>query len=266
MTTTKELRPYYNELAKILFELKTVSGNEGRESLLESGFSKIFPDVSYDVRQQQAQHTIGDQNEPKIMIRENDKVYPIEESSAGYFEVLYLLSNIVHAQDSFLILDEPALHLHPPKIRQLAKALKELVVKSGNQVLLITHSPYFIDYSMVSAENKTSGMVYIKKQKEISKVFYKPQDFEFGLKPHLFKPEIFFSKCNILVEGPADYATLAAISDRMDNFLDEHDIALLDVGGKGNIKRFILLFETYGIPHIAMVDNDYTDPIQVSKF
>jgi len=263
LITIKELRPYYNELAKMLFELRTVEGYAPRESLLSSNFSKIFSDVSYDVRQPlEVRQGIPEDKEPKITIIENGKRYPIEESAAGYFEVLYLLLSSIHAKDSVLILDEPALHLHPTKIRQLGQALLDMVENSGNQILVITHSPYFVNYAIVATSNKSGGLLYVKKQGVTSEAIYRPGGLQLELKPHLFRPEIFFSKCNILVEGAADLATFAGISEGFDNVLDVYDITLIDTWGKGGIEKYIPLLDVYKIPYVAMADSDYAGPKQ----
>ncbi len=118
----KEIRPNYKELAKMLFDFNTVEGYEERGPLLSTSFSEIFPRVSYDVRQPaEVQQGVQKDRTPQIYINENASRYPIEESAAGYFEILYLLARIAHAKDSFLILDEPALHLHPTKIKHLGE-------------------------------------------------------------------------------------------------------------------------------------------------
>lgn len=255
LTTIKELRPDYDSLAKMLFELKTVAGNEEKELLLSQNFSKIFPHVTYDVR---IQHELPgrEQPSPKITIDEVWRRFSLDQSAAGYFEVLYLLFNTVHAKETVIVLDEPALHLHHLKIKQLGQSLREMVEKSGNQIIIITHSISFVDYSIVATSNQHSGLVYVKRDKT-SHVYYRPQDLKIDLKPHLFRPEIFFSKCNIFVEGPGDYAALAAISEGFGNILDANDIELIFTWGKGNIKTYIPLLDAYKVPYFGMADSDY---------
>ncbi len=142
----------------------------------------------------------------------------------------------------------------------LGRVLLKIVRNSNNQVLIITHSPYFVDYAMVSS-NKSAGLVYVKKEDGASRIFYKPDDFQVELTSHLFRPEIFFSKCNMLVEGADELAAFAAISEGYGNVLDLNDIALVDTWGTENIEKYIPLLEVYKIPYVAMADHDYNGPV-----
>jgi predicted ATP-dependent endonuclease of OLD family len=195
-------------------------------------------------------------DDTKVYVKENkNRVYLLDNSASGYFEALYILSNILGKRDSVIILDEPALHLHPIKIKQLANELKRLVEASGNQVILITHSPYFVTYELL--EDKSTNLLYIRKDDNGSKVYHKPKDFKLDLKPHLFNPNIFFTNCVILVEGSSDEAVLSAINNNLRNILDNHDIAIIHFGGKDNIDKYIELCNKYDIKYVAMIDDDY---------
>lgn len=262
-----EVRPYYSGLARILFDIKNTYGYEEHERRLQEGFSKIFPGVSFDVRRRPAprENSTKEKRElpPLVIITEGDGGhYQLEDSASGYFEVLYLLSSIANARDNTLIVDEPALHLHPTKIRELGRALRDMVKNSNNQVVLITHSPYFVDYSLLTEPDQlaSSALLYVKKQQNTSQIVHKPADLEVNLKPHLFKPEIFFSRSNIIVEGAADLAVLTAISDAYGGIFDKHDIFIVDAWGKGGVKGYLPILKAYQIVSVAMVDSDYDGP------
>jgi predicted ATP-dependent endonuclease of OLD family len=78
-----------------------------------------------------------------------------------------------------------------------------------------------------------------------------------SLKNHNFKPEIFFSSGNILVEGPGDESAFAAISDSLDNILQKLSIHIINLGGKDILESYVPILEAYSIPHMARVDYDY---------
>ena len=70
---------------------------------------------------------------------------PIVQAGAGVWEALVLAEAIVGTDDKVLILDEPALNLHPGWQRLVLDTLKRR--SDEQQVLLITHSPYLVPLS-----------------------------------------------------------------------------------------------------------------------
>jgi predicted ATP-dependent endonuclease of OLD family len=147
---------------------------------------------------------------------------------------LHILSQIGTTEDDVLIIDEPTPHLHPLKIKYLGRKLSELELsKRRRQLIIITHSPFFVDTTLFS---KGRNLVYIRKDKTgSSKMLSKPQDFVLDLKLYLFKSEIFFSHYNIFVEGPGDASCLKAISEGLDNVLEKNNVLVVDLGGKGTV-------------------------------
>ncbi|GIU70957.1 MAG: hypothetical protein KatS3mg003_0436 [Candidatus Nitrosocaldaceae archaeon] len=190
-----------------------------------------------------------------IIIREYNKEIRLEDSASGYFEILYIFSNILGNKDSIIILDEPALNLHPIKIKQLAEKLKELVKESNNQVIVITHSPYFVTHELLNDES--TNLLYVKRDDNGSKVYHKPKGFKSDIEPHLFNPNIFFSNCVILVEGSSDIAVLSAINNSLEDILGKHDISIINFSGKNNLDKYIELCEKYNISYIVILDDDY---------
>ncbi|MGC2427971.1 MAG: TOPRIM nucleotidyl transferase/hydrolase domain-containing protein [Nitrososphaeraceae archaeon] len=65
------------------------------------------------------------------------------------------------------------------------------------------------------------------------------------LKSHNFKPEIFFSNCNIFVEGPSDKAALAAISDSLNDIFAKYSIQIIDVDGRDTLEKYVPLLKDY---------------------
>jgi AAA15 family ATPase/GTPase len=51
-----------------------------------------------------------------VIDKQNNKEFRLEDSASGYFEILHILSYIIDRKNSIIILDEPALNLHPIKI------------------------------------------------------------------------------------------------------------------------------------------------------
>jgi len=165
-------------------------------------------------------------------------------------------------KNKIIFLDEPALHLHPFKIRYLVKFLNE----SENQIIIATHSPQFIDVSLFSTGK---CLIFVKKDVNLeSKIFQYKQNLENSGKfdvsksdnnipSHIFNEEIFFSKFVIMVEGVSDSSVFNAISDFFGRILNDKEILVLDAGGEGNVQWFYRIFKAYNIDYLAMVDSDY---------
>jgi predicted ATP-dependent endonuclease of OLD family len=104
------------------------------------------------------------------------------------------------------------------------------------------------------------NLIYIKrddsKTSKISSKFSKNIETS-KIKGYLFKPDIFFAKCNILVEGPGDANVFSAISDVLESVFERQGITVVDVGGVDYVDTYLNFSSEYGIPCVILVDNDY---------
>jgi energy-coupling factor transporter ATP-binding protein EcfA2 len=253
-----EIPPDFDSLAQTLYRLRNAYGGDDRYRLMQEQFSKMFNGAKFSVFDANAGDRAGNPRpedarpEPIIVVNDGKRDFALQDSASGYYDALYLLSEILSKDHSILILDEPALHLHPIKIKYLGRMLAEF---ARVQVVVITHSPYFVDIALFS---KGRSLIYVKRDKNGSGVvFGKPENFNFGIKPHLFVPDIFFSKCSMFVEGPGDASALQAISDALNSIFEESDILIVYPWGKKYVHKYLPVLTAYQIEHVAMVDNDY---------
>jgi predicted ATP-dependent endonuclease of OLD family len=256
ITIQAEIRPRLQDLAKNLLELK--SHDLERYMSINNEFSTFFPDVSFN-----AQPPENAQQDPRIEIREKNRctgiirTFDLQSSAAGYSEVIALLLEMSERKGGVLVLDEPALRLHPNTIRLLARVLAE----SERQILLVSHSPYFVD---ISALGPTRKLLYVKKMGDgSSEVFPRscqqaPNRHKSTIKSYLFNPDILFSKYIILVEGSGEVGSFYAISDSLDSVFERYNIVVMNANGHGNIDPYVEFMTKYQIPYVAMVDIQYT--------
>jgi len=157
----------------------------------------------------------------------------LEERSRGYqwYFSFYTIFNVESEnthKDAILLLDEPALFLHPLGQKDvLEKTLPQLAEK--NQILYSTHSPFMINLSKpetlhtVTLVKKGSNKVTT-----ISKdVWPTDKDALFPLQSALgyqLSQTMFIGRKNLIVEGMTDYWILNSAS------------ALLESGGKTSLK------------------------------
>lgn len=245
----REIRPEHKQLADLLFNLK--SEKEQNYDKLKTDFGNIFEGTIFQVRPNQKQKDVKE-----IWIIENNKEFLLSESASGYYAALFLLYAILNKEDHFILIDEPESHFHPTKVRQIGEMLMALSTLNQNQVSVITHSPLLLDYSLL--DSSFSNVVYVRKNLGISSAFFTPDNFKPTLTKHHFDPEVFFEKCSILVEGPSDEYTFKAISNAYDSIFKKNNIALVNVGGKGELESYMQILNVYKIPYVAMADDDYS--------
>jgi predicted ATP-dependent endonuclease of OLD family len=204
--------------------------------------------------------TIGSPERPRHfvikVIEKSGLQFNLQDSAAGYYQGLSIFSELVSQNESLLAIDEPSVHLHPTKIRRLAKIVSDNIDMYDNQVILTTHSPYFVNISLFK-KGRTLIRIYKQTDNIISGVVNKPSKFNLKLKSHLFNPDIFFNKVSIFVEGAADESALIAISDNLNDAFKQEDILVVNVYGVENVGPYIDLIKAYKIEHVIMVDAHY---------
>lgn len=349
----KEFNFNYDSL---VFNLQNL--NQKGEKLykrIQSEFEHLFEGITFELRTVTKKKPYNEKTVEThiIIIETNEEEFLLKHSASGFFEAITILYSILNTKDHVIVLDEPALHLHPNKISDLSQQLMKMPSNARNQIIIITHSPYFLPYdvffqdylfnwnylekesdrlrlrrflintfgndwkSMYSLEkidqnnikvrnkkekeiflelcnselliktdvqqiklpikhdgknvivfsrNLPSSVVsYVKKLKRKSIIIQPKNDFSPTLKPYLFKPDVFFSKFTVLVEGAGDEMALKSISDFLWGLFQHHNITVVNVNGKENIDLFAAILKTYEIPYVAMVDDDYSGLEDVIK-
>lgn len=236
----------YDTLASHLYRLEKTEEFAPYQDALAKGFANLFDDAQFKIVQP----------DPKVskykihIIEKNGIRSNLEQSASGYYEALRIFSTALFENNNVVFLDEPILHLHPTKIKLLARTLMSL---ANTQVIVVTHSPFFVDTDLFAAGRS----IHYVKREQSSKLSSKPQGFKTKLKSHLFEPGIFFSRFNLFVEGPSDASALIAISDYFHSIFETKDILVTYVQGKGDVDNYYQIVKKYAIPYLFMLDSDY---------
>lgn len=75
----------------------------------------------------------------------------------------------------------------------------------------------------------------------------------------------FFARLVVLVEGPTEALALPILLAKRGLEVEREGIAVLSVGGKGNLAKWYRLFSAYGISCYIVFDNDETDDSRGTK-
>ena len=201
----------------------------------------------------------------------------LAELGTGEQQILALSFAYAYAtafhQGIVLVVEEPEAHLHPLAQQWLARHMHELAA-GGFQIVLTTHSPHFIDVESLD------GLVLVRRTERGTTVrqLIKPDlvahCVELGapadrvtvdnIAPFyasMATPQIlegFFAKVVVLVEGPTEALTLPVYLERVGLTPAREGVAIVPVGGKGNLGKWHRLFAAYGIPTFVVFDNDGT--------
>jgi CRISPR-associated exonuclease Cas4 len=158
--------------------------------------------------------------------------------------------------------EEPELYLHPQSQLVMLDVLKSL--SETGQVIVCTHSPFFIDMSrynslaIVSKPNLSEGTILFQCTEEI----FSPKDKEHFKILNEFNPErneLFFARRVVLVEGITEKMAFPIIAKKMGKDLNAHGISIIECGSKYNIVFFMTILGKFRIPHVVVHDVDPVD-------
>lgn len=244
-----------------------------------AGDSLVSPFEGYRVM------SVTDQKKEEILhrvdiqiVKEKVKV-PLELAGAGLSELLHLLTLIVEQDHKVILLDEPALNLHPNMQNNIHNLLKELSNKSKNQIMIITHSPYFItsEYlnDMWRLVIKDDHSIAINIKNELLHLSNKNRDrivLEFS---NIDARSLLFGRGVVFTEGLSD----KIIFEMVDRYLSskgsgsgiiENEWVIIDAGGKDSLGSFLKLATLTNIPYVVIADRDalmeYNRKVQVEGF
>jgi energy-coupling factor transporter ATP-binding protein EcfA2 len=165
-----------------------------------------------------------------------------------------------------ICIEEPEIYQHPIRARSFARVLVDLSTKDKVQVLLATHSPYFVrpaDFESLrrftlrngeSSVNQTTidaiagAIGGPSKRSQVEKTVSQQLPTSFA--------EGFFADAVVLVEGDTDKAVLEELAQKMGRPFDTAGISILNMGGKGSLRIPAIMLQKLGIPTYIVADGD----------
>jgi len=176
-----------------------------------------------------------------------------------------LATELANLPTIIVCIEEPEIYQHPIRARSFARILAELSAQDQAQVLLATHSPYFVRPSQFSSLRRfsldsTGGTMVVSTttagvaiaaacpETQVSKIVDKRLPTAFS--------EGFFGDAVIAVEGDTDRAVIEALAEKMSLPLDDKGISVLDMSGKEGLRIPFELLHLLKIPTFVVVDAD----------
>lgn len=220
----------------------------------------------------------------RVQPKEDTEIRTFEELGTGQEQILaicfaYAYARTFHdAEGLVLVIEEPEAHLHPLAQRWLGHKVQELA-STGVQVVITTHSPAFLDildlegFVRVCKPSGATEVVQVTaaefadfcREHEASKVddtsvlpFYSAaatEEILAGL----------FSRKVVLVEGQTEALALPVYLAKCGIQTARDGVAIIPVGGVGNLAKWWRFFSAFEIPCYVIFDNDAEDDAKSVK-
>jgi len=190
-----------------------------------------------------------------------DPEVPIEFAGAGAWEALVLASVLGEPSASVVMLDEPAVALHPSLQRQLGAHL----LSAPAQFLVITHSAELLpladatDARLVRLDRDDKNATRAWPADEACRV---KMARKLAAKGNERLP---FAWRAILCEGQDDVEAIMTLAERMKIDLRRRNIALADCGSRDNLPDYIWFCAELGLKYLAVMDADSATPDALPK-
>lgn len=155
-----------------------------------------------------------------------------------------------------LAIEEPELFLHPHGSRHFYRLLKTMA-SGGLQVIYATHERSFVsaaDYEAIHIVRKTGGRTTVTSGNTMALTGRAVLNLQSKFNERL--NEVFFASAAVLVEGDADEIACKAAFEAIGVATDRDGISILGLGGISEIAPVAEMLVAFGIPTVAIVDED----------
>lgn len=220
----------------------------------------------------------------RVRPRDGASIRSFDELGTGQEQILALAFAYAYAEafgstssDArlLLVVEEPEAHLHPLAQRWLGRKIHELSAL-GVQVILTTHSPAFVDLEALEglvlvrkrSEGESTRVVQLTREglAQFCSVNGAGAKATSGTIAQFYASSAtdeimngLFARACLLVEGPTEALALPVLLKRVGLDVLAEGIAVISVGGIGNLPRWWRLFGAYEIPTFVIFDRDSRD-------
>ncbi len=197
---------------------------------------------------------------------------PIDLAGAGAWEAA-ILSAFLAIPGGVLVLDEPALNLHPVRQRRLLG----MVRSRASQVFLVTHSPYMVpadeqaDLGRITRFGLERGATKVYRIQPGSSAAREQTKWLRWFSELAEVRALLFAHAVILVEGPTELGALPtwfakSSTARERGTPDDLNLIVLNVGGDRNYQGFVGLSAAFGIQWAIVCDAKALGSVQDGRY
>ena len=250
------------------YRREDINGDFGERLLQTANNKKAFNDCLGKVLDPVPDWTIeasDDSGNVYLEFNFNGVKHSSKGSGDGYINIFNIVDALYDSkEENVIFIDEPEISLHPDLQRKLFSLLKEY--SKDKQIIISTHSPYFIDWNMIVDRSK---LLRFKKTDNDIKIYEMSGDTKKNLRGitkdinninktlSLDTNDIFFLNDNIiLVEGLEDVVGYNLIF-RQYNLKPSASFFGWGMGGADNASKILNVLRDLGYSKVFTVfDND----------
>lgn len=165
------------------------------------------------------------------------------------------------------LIEEPELYLHPQAERQRMRELLSLSSQPSTQVLLCTHSAFFVDLNQYRGilrfdrPDRRATCIRAWQGADLDPLDKKTLDTTYHFDPS--RAAMLFADLVILVEGQTERVTVPALADRLG--LPTAGVELVDCGGNSYIPLYQRVLEEFGVKYVAWLDDDCKSEVEKAR-
>lgn len=200
---------------------------------------------------------------PALVFDEESISYPATLAASGHCELLSVLYAVYGPSGTSILLDEPALNLHPVKQRELMDTILALAQEADNNLIIVTHSPALVKKDYIDASLRFT----FKNGATVVNRLDLKENAEKLRKLILMDPSVLnalFAKKVLLLEGGQELLALPEWFSKLEDWLDldVYGIVLLDVHGSGQFGNYAQLLESWDIQFRLIGDSKSTKELK----
>ncbi len=190
--------------------------------------------------------------------RRQKTISDINSLSAGQKAIIHLVFEAYGRGDlkgGVVIIDEPEIHLHYQFQHEYLQVIADLNQDQNSQYILVTHSEALINSNTINSVRRFS-LSREGHTKMFAPTLNTDQKSLIKILDNTRSTYAFFAKKVVLVEGDTDrYFFRAVILEKHKE--KDQEIAVLNIGGKGEFKKWKDLFSNFGLSVSIISDLDY---------
>ena len=160
-------------------------------------------------------------------------------------------------------IEEPEAFLHPQRARFFASIL-ERISDSGSQVLVATHSPYFVKLhvpeTLCLVRRSGSDGTKVIQGTGVSLAPDQKAALKIQTQVNAERGEMLFSRRILFVEGQTERIAMPFIFEQMEIDANREGITVVECGSKDSIPFFAKIADSFEIPFVILADLDPTQP------
>jgi predicted ATPase len=219
-------------------------------------FRRLFP--RYEI--EAVRHPDGT---PEVQIIEDgdlERPLTLYAMSAGVYQAVTLLTNILGRQHLVFVVEHPEAHLHPHAMRFMHQEL--MAASTWNQIIVITHDPHFVDPDAATSLRRfwwtPSGGTVVK---AASPAQHAGEDRQRQTAlQRLHNREVVFARSVIVTEDETHQRFLYAIAPTLGQQIDANGVSIVGLTeGDSGYPAYFALLDALGIPFIAVKDRRWGD-------